>query len=85
LHAARRVHQHQHQVAGFKRLVNLLQHAAIEVRTRLVHARSIHKHDLRRRVHTLARGHLNHSRDAIASGLRLGRHNGYFFACQGIQ
>ena len=52
----RRIHQHQHQVARFQRFVHLLQHAPVELRCGLVHSGRIHKDDLRRRMHALARG-----------------------------
>ena len=47
MHAARSVNQNQNQIARFESLVDLLQHAAVELRTGLVHAGSVDKHDLR--------------------------------------
>ena len=85
LHAARGVHQHQHQVAGFQGFVDLLQHAAVEMRAGLVDAGRIDKDDLRRRMHALARRNLDHSGDAVAGGLRLGGDNGHFFAGEGVE
>ena len=49
LDAARGVHQHQDKVAGFEGLVDLLQHAAVELRAGLVDAGRVDEDDLRGR------------------------------------
>jgi len=85
LHAACSVHEHKNYITGFKRLVDLLQHAAVQVRTGLVHARSIDKDDLRRGMHTFDRLHFNDPGDAIARGLRFGGDNGHLFASESVE
>jgi hypothetical protein len=72
----RHVHDEEHGVARFERVVDLLHHAAVELRLRLVHARSIHEDDLGRRVSRdalllLADGHLEDTVDARTGRLRL--------------
>ena len=85
LNAAGGVHQHQHKVAGFESFVDLLQHAAVELRAGLVDAGSIDKDDLRGGICVFARGNLDHAHDAVARGLRLGGDNGYLFAGEGVE
>src|SRR5271157_4410648 len=85
LDAARSVHQHEDEVAGFESFVDLLQHSAIEMRAGLVNAGSVDKDDLRRRMDALARRNLDHSNDAVAGGLRLGGDDGHLFAGKGVE
>ena len=85
LNAAGGVHQHQNDIAGFDRLVHLLQHAPVELRTGLVHAGRIDEDDLRGGMHTFARGDFDHAGNAVARGLRLGRNNGDLFAGEGVE
>jgi len=54
--AARSIHQYKHHVARFERLVDLLQHAAVELRAGLVHAGCVDKDDLRGGICILVRG-----------------------------
>jgi hypothetical protein len=84
-HPPRNIHQHQHQVPRLQRVVNLLQHSAIELRAGLVHPGRVYKHNLRRLLFSFARRRLKHAQNAIARGLRLGRDNGHFLAGQRIQ
>ena len=84
LHAAAGIHQHQNHIARRERFVDFLQHAAVELRGGLVHARRIDKHDLRRGMNFLARFHFQHADDAVARGLRFGRDDGDLFAGQGV-
>ncbi len=85
LDAARCVHEDQDEVAGFEGFVDLLQHAAVEMRAGLVDAGSIDKDDLRSRMHALARRNLDDSGDAVTGGLRLGGDDGDFFAGEGVE
>ena len=85
LHAASGVHEHEHHVAGFKGFVDLLQHAAVELRAGLVDAGRIDKDDLRGGICAFVRGDLDHAHDAIARGLRLGGDDGHLFAGEGVE
>ncbi len=85
MNAAGCVHQHEHNIARLESFVDLLQHAAVELRTGLVDARGVDKDDLRGGICVLVRGHLDHAHDAIARGLRLGGDNGHLFAGEGVE
>jgi len=65
--------------------MHFLQHAAIELRRRLVHSRRIDKDDLRRRMDALARFDFHDSGDAIARRLGLGRDDRNLLACERVQ
>ena len=65
--------------------MDFLQHAAVELRSGLVHAGSVDKDDLCRGMNLLARFHFQHSDDAVARGLRLGRDDGDLLAGKGVQ
>ena len=55
------------------------------MRAGLVDAGSIDKDDLRGRMLAFARRDLDHSRDAVAGGLRLGGDDSDFFAGKGVE
>ena len=51
----------------------------------LVDAGRIDKNDLRGGMNPFARRNLDHSRDSVAGGLRLGADNGDFFTGKGVE
>ena len=85
LHAAPGIDEHQHEVARLERLVNFLQHAAVEVRTWFMHAGRIDKDDLCGGMRAFVCGHFDDAGDAIPRGLRLGGDNGNLFASEGVE
>src|SRR5258708_3449946 len=82
--ALRRVHNDEHKVSPFERLVDLLHHSAIQAAIWPVDARSVNEDDLSCRPSALGFD-IDHALNAVARGLWLGRDDGYLFADQRIE
>lgn len=88
-----RLHDHQDRIDALDHPHRLAHHEAIELRARHVHARRVHEDDLAggwpghaaRIVQGCGRGAVPHAHDAVARGLRLGRHDGELFAHDGVE